>query len=213
MFSELRAHRQAPATRVVCVAVFLTVAASLAPLLGLASPASAATIDVNTTADELNTDGDCALREAVRAANTNSPVDACTAGAVTADTVAVDAGTYTLAIPGGNEDAAQTGDLDLTGGGRVTVAGAGARATTVDGADLDRVFDVRFEATAEISRLAITNGDAPLGSQGGAPVSEPGGGVRNSSRALTLPRGGGHRQHHLGNPPPSGPSASAPAAA
>jgi len=39
-----------------------------------ASPAWAATITVNTTADENNADGDCALREAVRAANENTAV-------------------------------------------------------------------------------------------------------------------------------------------
>jgi len=39
-----------------------------------------ATITVNTTDDELNTDGDCSLREAIRAANTNSTIDACAGG-------------------------------------------------------------------------------------------------------------------------------------
>jgi len=34
-------------------------------------PVEAATIAVTTTSDELNADGDCSLREAVRAANTN----------------------------------------------------------------------------------------------------------------------------------------------
>lgn len=36
-----------------------------------------ATINVNTTDDELNNDGDCSLREAIRAANTDTAVDAC----------------------------------------------------------------------------------------------------------------------------------------
>ena len=40
-------------------------------LLG-ALPAAAATITVSTLADELNADGDCSLREAVQAANTNA---------------------------------------------------------------------------------------------------------------------------------------------
>ena len=37
-------------------------------------------IVVNTADDEDNSDGDCSLREAVRAANTNAAVDACAAG-------------------------------------------------------------------------------------------------------------------------------------
>lgn len=151
--------------------------------LALAGPASAATIDVDTTADELNGDGDCALREAVRAANTNLPVDGCAAGQASADTIDVPAGTYRLAIPGPGEDFATAGDLDLTGGpsGPVRVAGAGARTTTVNGADLDRVFDLpSVGATARISGLTITNGTAP-------PL-EIGGGVRLILGALTLRR-------------------------
>ena len=41
------------------------------------------TITVNTTEDESNTDGDCSLREAIEAANTNAPVDKCKAGSAT----------------------------------------------------------------------------------------------------------------------------------
>lgn len=46
-----------------------------------------ATIRVDTTADELNSDGDCSLREAVEAANTNSIVDDCEAGEAGSDTI------------------------------------------------------------------------------------------------------------------------------
>src|SRR5438876_12321819 len=69
---------------------------------------------VNTTNDELNTDGDCSLREAVIAANTNTAVDACPAGSSTAtDTITLmDGATYVLSIAG-SEDAAVMGDLDL----------------------------------------------------------------------------------------------------
>ena len=41
---------------------------------------SGTTITVNTSTDEDNTDGDCSLREAIKAANTNLAVDACPAG-------------------------------------------------------------------------------------------------------------------------------------
>ena len=48
----------------------------LALAVGGIRPAHAATINVNTFADELNTDGDCSLREAIRASNTDLAVDA-----------------------------------------------------------------------------------------------------------------------------------------
>ena len=46
------------------------------------------TINVTTQTDELNNDGDCSLREAIRAANLNAAVDACPAG-IGFDTVAL----------------------------------------------------------------------------------------------------------------------------
>jgi CSLREA domain-containing protein len=74
----------------------LVVAALLAGSFALTPAAQAATIAVNTTADELNTDGDCSLREALASANSDGvdPHDACTAGSG-ADTIALPAGTYT----------------------------------------------------------------------------------------------------------------------
>ena len=72
-------------------------------------------ITVTTTDDELNSDGDCSLREAIQAANTNAAVDACNPH-IGAETITVPAGTYTLSIAGANEDANATGDLDITAG-------------------------------------------------------------------------------------------------
>jgi CSLREA domain-containing protein len=53
------------------------------------------TITVTTTNDELNTDGDCSLREAIEAANTDSTVSGCPAGNGT-DTIVLPSGTYKL---------------------------------------------------------------------------------------------------------------------
>src|SRR5436190_20379271 len=61
-----------------------------------ALPASAATVTVTTNADELNADGDCSLREAIAAANTDAAVDACAAGSGF-DVVVLAAGTYSPA--------------------------------------------------------------------------------------------------------------------
>jgi CSLREA domain-containing protein len=61
--------------------------------------ARAATITVNTTADELNRDGDCSLREAIQAANTNAAVDARPAGSSTeTDTITFAAATDGLRL-------------------------------------------------------------------------------------------------------------------
>ncbi|MCS6909343.1 MAG: CSLREA domain-containing protein, partial [Anaerolineales bacterium] len=94
----------------------------LLPVAPAVRPAYAASITVNTTDDELNNDGDCSLREAIQAANTNTAVSGCTAGSGD-DTITVPAGTYTLTIPGNNEDNGQTGDLDITS--NITIIGAG----------------------------------------------------------------------------------------
>jgi CSLREA domain-containing protein len=61
----------------------LVLAALGASMLLLASQAQAASLMVTTEADELNTDGDCSLREAIEAANTNMAVDACVSGSST----------------------------------------------------------------------------------------------------------------------------------
>jgi CSLREA domain-containing protein len=92
---------------------------------GVAAPA--ASIAVTTTIDELNSDGDCSLREAVQAANADAAVDACASGSG-ADTITLPAGTYVLNQPGG--------DLKLTS--NITLRGAGAGLTILDADGDDR---------------------------------------------------------------------------
>jgi CSLREA domain-containing protein len=120
--------------------------------------ARADTITVTTTDDEVNNDGDCSLREAVLAANGDTAVDACTAGSGD-DVITLPPGTYTLTLAGAGEDAAQTGDLDLTG--NVTINGAGQSSTIIDGSGADRIFDV--QSVAQISGVTLQNGSAPSG--------------------------------------------------
>lgn len=116
--------------------------------------ALAATISVSTTTDELNTDGDCSLREAVVAANTDAAVDACTAGSGD-DLILLPAGTFTLTLTGAAENAAATGDLDLTG--TVVIGGATRPTTILEGGLVDRVFEVRSGATVTLSSMTIRN--------------------------------------------------------
>ena len=132
----------------------------------------AATISVNTTDDELNNDGDCSLREAIQAANTDAAVDACVPGSGD-DTITLPSGTYTLTRAGANEDGNATGDLDITD--NLTINGAGDATTFVNGGGLDRVWHVFSGVVVEINGVTITNGNNPLG-----------GGIYNYGGVLTL---------------------------
>ncbi len=113
-------------------------ALSGAAATGPASPAVAGTtITITTTADELNTDGDCSLREAVAAANYDVAVDGCPAGNG-GDVVDIPAGTYPIAAtkPGpGN-----SGANPLVLIGSVTIRGAGASATRLEGDGWTSIF-------------------------------------------------------------------------
>ncbi len=121
--------------------------------------AAAATINVTTTADENSstpTNLLCSLREAVIAANTDLPVGACPAGGHGLDTIVLPAGTYTLTIGGGGEDAAETGDLDVLGA--TTIQGAGSGSTVVDGNAIDRVVHVVSGAAVTLTGLTLRGG-------------------------------------------------------
>ncbi len=133
-------------------------------------------IDVTTMDDELNGDGDCSLREAIEAANSNAAVSGCPAGsALNPDIVNVPGGSYMLGLDGAGEDANASGDLDVLED--VYIRGAGALSTTISGGQIDRVLDVADGSVlVTIEDLSITDGQA---SQGG--------GLRNQA-TLTLNR-------------------------
>jgi CSLREA domain-containing protein len=104
---------------------------------------------VTTLDDELNSDGDCSLREAIAAANTDAAVDACRAGRG-ADAIRLKAGSYVLS------SAAQ---LEITGD--LTIRGAGAEDTVIDAAQLGRVLHIAGWSV-ELEGLTIQNGLAPF---------------------------------------------------
>lgn len=123
----------------------------------LASPAHAETFAVTKTSDTNDgscTAADCSLREAVVEAN----------AAPGADTITLRARTYVLTIPGANEDASATGDLDTSG--TIAIRGEGAGATTIsagggaDGLD-DRVLDVVNDSDATLAGLKVSGGNPP----------------------------------------------------
>jgi len=114
--------------------------------------------------------GECTLRAAIMEANALAGPD----------DVVVPAGTYVLTIAGQGEDAAVTGDLDITGD--LSIMGAGPATTIVDGGALDTVFHILSGNTVEISGVTIRNGSGSgLG----------GGGISNSGNTNT--GGGGIR--------------------
>jgi CSLREA domain-containing protein len=140
---------------------------ALALTAGLALPASAgaATITPNTFDDDNTSNGNCTLREAVISANTDAAIDACAAG-TGADEIPLQSGTYELSVPVAGEDAAATGDLDITDPDGLTITG-GAAGSIVDANGIDRIFNTLAAATATFDRLTITGGSVS-GDMGGA---------------------------------------------
>ncbi len=137
-----------------------------------------ATIAVTTTADEYGGGAGCALREAIQAANTNAAFGGCSAGSG-ADTITLPAGTYTLSIAGASEDANASGDLDVAS--NLTLNGAGADSTTIDGNQLDRVLHVAAGGALTLNNVTISNGKTP-----NAGASSCNGGGVYSQGTLTL---------------------------
>ena len=88
------------------------------------------------------------------------------------NTIKLPSGTIKLTIPGANEDAGATGDLDIKG--NLTIQGKGSNSSIVDGNSLDRVFEV-LSGKVTISNLTIQHGSNALG-----------GGLFNSNGNVTL---------------------------
>src|SRR4051812_32604953 len=122
--------------------------------------------------------GGCTLRAAVQEANA--------AGA--ASTIVIPAGRFRLtiaAVPAAgsaSDSDAGNGDLDLNG--EVTLRGAGADRTIVDGGGVDRVFETDGRASARLSDMTITGGDSTAG---GSQEIDLGGGILNKGK-ITLDR-------------------------
>ncbi|MEW6401884.1 MAG: CSLREA domain-containing protein [Chloroflexota bacterium] len=138
-------------------------------LLPVTSAEAESTITVTTTADVVATDGQCSLREAVLAANTDSATGDCPAGSG-ADTIVFSSSLpapaiILLTLTGANEDNAATGDLDLSG--ILAIQGESADRIIIDGNGTDRVFEIRPGATVVVSGVTIRNGNPGSGAGGG----------------------------------------------
>jgi CSLREA domain-containing protein len=138
----------------------LAKALAAACALALVGPvaAQAASFTVTTTNDSNDAGGCtaslCSLRDAVIAANT--------AGGT--NTITLPSGHYTLSIaPSNPTNDATTGDLNVVSGDTLTINGAGAGATTIDGGGIDRVFNVASGASLAVARATVTGGKPASG--------------------------------------------------
>jgi len=147
------------------VALALMISGFLTPQVAHAS----VTITVNNITDSIADDGQCSLREAVIAANTDNATGGCLAGngadVIIFDTTLTTPAVITLSLTGADEDNAATGDLDLLG--IITIQGFDPGQIIIDGNGMDRVFDIRPGATVTISGLTIQNGNPGSGANGG----------------------------------------------
>jgi CSLREA domain-containing protein len=157
------------------------------------STASGAVLIVTTPEDEIGDPDTCSLREAIIAANQNADFDGCIAStAYGFDQIefdpAIEGEVIRLTLVGSGEDAAFTGDLDITDSLKIVGAGSGTEisgdADPNSAVPTDRVFDIRlapstpFPAVVDLELLRVTNGRPP------AAVGVPevcGGGIRVAS--------------------------------
>ena len=108
------------------------------------------------------TPSECTLRAAIMEASA-------LAGS---DSISVPAGTYNLTIAGTGENAAATGDLDITDD--LTITGAGAATTIIDGGALDRVLHILGGNTVELSGVTVRNGNPGSNRDGGGILNSGG---------------------------------------
>lgn len=154
-----------------------------------ALPLFAEKITVTTTADEYGENPDaCSLREAIQAANGNSPFGGCVGGVVDAidqDSINLPVGTYLLTRSGSPENLNISGDFDITS--NMTISGTEA-GTILDGRDLSNLIAIfpKVEGaipTVQLVNLTITNGGLHLSS-----LANHGAGIYNNGGNLTLER-------------------------
>ncbi|MCJ7756404.1 MAG: right-handed parallel beta-helix repeat-containing protein [Thermoanaerobaculales bacterium] len=125
-----------------------------------AGPADAATYEVDRFDDDATATGclvvpnDCSLRGAILKANTDG----------TSTTIVLPDGTYSLTIPGDNEDLGMTGDLDVLDG--LIISAAPGTHPVIEQTATDRVFQT-FWGTSTFSIIG------PMTIRGGRVVHSP----------------------------------------
>jgi len=162
--------------------LFVVLGCALTALTLLATPVSRAdTFVVNSTLDDVDaTPGDgncwtvggrCTLRAAIQETNALAGDD----------TIELPAGVFYLTRAGGGEDAAATGDLDITdAAGALTIIGDHWNTTIIDGLFGDRIFHSTVGQTLTIRDMTLRNGSA-IGTNGG-------GLLHNGAQPVTIER-------------------------
>jgi len=144
--------------RGLCVALLAVFVATAA-----AAPVAATTYNIATFSDAAIDDGNCTLREALRAADGNVAVDACPAGTA-ADNIVLPTGTYDFH---GQEVLSGAGSL------KITSADLNPFHVTIDLHSEGRFLALSGGGTFVIGGIAIVNGLAYPGyGQGGAILAE-----------------------------------------
>src|SRR5580765_8568453 len=164
------------------------IAACLGVVVGLwATPAADAaagpsTITVAPGLAESSVTG-CSLRAAIQYANASS-------GSPVSSNACVAAGSYpagpvTIVVPASATHYTLTGGaLSAAGSEQITIAGAGAGSTVIDGGGTARVFSIGSSANVRITGLTVTGGLS--GTDGSSPSNGlPGGGIDDAG-ILTL---------------------------
>jgi len=123
-------------------------------LLAERSGAGVNTILVNTTEDEEIQNGNCSLREAIRAANTDQPVDACPPGS----------GTDQILLPAGWYKVSAIHPLDVRSD--LNLIGAGASNTIIEiygpaGSRIGSLFNIT-DTDFNVTDLQISSGAGTL---------------------------------------------------
>jgi len=149
--------------------------AAVAALLAGAAPVIADTYTVNSTADAVDATpgngtcataaGTCTLRAAVQEANAHAG----------ADVISLPAGLFLLSLTGPAEDAAATGDLDVTEA--LEINGAGRDSTIIDGLNADRILQ-SAATTFALRDLTLRHGL----------FAGPGGGLYENIGTVTIER-------------------------
>jgi CSLREA domain-containing protein len=162
--------------------VHYILACALFAALAWGSAARAENFVVNTTLDSTdsnpgnsqcgNTVGFCSLRAAIQEANAFDGPDTITLGAASYEVTTV----QTVALGFDEEDAAASGDLDVTS--VITITGVSATSTIVegggDGTGEDRVFHVLAGGDLTLRQLTVRHGHATTNLQ-----TSQGGGIYN----------------------------------
>jgi CSLREA domain-containing protein len=167
------------------IAVAAALAATIVVLMAVsADPAKAAvpstTITVNTKEDKSNTNGDCSLREAIKAANTNSAVDGCKAGSATKG----DAIRFSL---GKQATIVLVSKLPtITDASALTIDGGRNAQIIVSGDGKVRVFSESKDAKLTLANLTVADGFADTEDGGTGTGGVPGGGIANRGGTLRV---------------------------